>query len=153
MSTRRDVYQALVAMLTLALPDADVIGPDDADSLPRRADAHGRCIIGAGEPGEPEETFSPHTYWYDHEFPIELTATGTRERSAEEVLDEMLGLIGAAIVFDRVLGGLCTWLEPTAPATSDVIVLDDDRRVPGARPPRGADFSIIATYGTPNPLS
>lgn len=152
MSTRLDVLRAIAQMIAIVLPDVEVVGPDDEEGLPRRVDAIGRCIVGAGNPGEPEETFSPHTYWFDHEIPIELTVTRLDDRSGEDRVDEMLGLIGAAIRADRSLTGLCTWLEATTPATSDVIVLDDDRRVPGARPPRGADFSIIATYGTPDPL-
>ncbi|OWK29208.1 hypothetical protein [Sphingomonas dokdonensis] len=152
MSKRLDVLRAVADMISFAVAGATVTGVDDED-LPARADEVGRIVVGAGDPGEPEVDLGIFTYWYDHAIPIEVTVTRARGRSAEDQADEILALIGAAIDEDRTLGGLCIWLEATAPVTSDIVVLDGDRNVPGARPPRGADFSIIATYGTSSPLS
>jgi hypothetical protein len=152
-STRLEVLRAVVQLIQLALSGVEVVGPDDEESRTRRVDAVGICIVGAGDPGEPEVDLGILTYWYDHAIPIELTVTRTSGRSAEDQIDEMLGQIGAAIAADRTLGGLCIWMEPTAATTSDVIVLNADRDVPGGRPPRGADFALVATYGSPSPLT
>ena len=76
---------------------------------------------------------------------LEKYARG-EEATPEQVLDEMLGVIGAAVSGDRTLGGLCDFVEAQAPATDDV-------ETAGARAGRWADASIVAVYGTPDPLN
>ena len=58
----------------------------------------------------------------------------------------MLGAIGAAVVANRTLGGLCDFIEAEAPSTDDV-------EIAGARSGRFADLAIVAVYGTTDPLN
>ena len=62
------------------------------------------------------------------------------------VVGSLLGAIGAAVVADRTLGGLCDFIEAEAPSTDDV-------ETAGARAGRWADPSIVAVYGTTDPLN
>lgn len=153
MSKRLDVLRAITELIRFALPGVDVRGPDDDDSRGFRPNDIGHCVVSAGDPGEPEVDLGVLTYWYNHSVPVELTVTRAFGRSAEDQIDEMLAQIGAAIQADRYLGGLCIWVEPTAAATSDIEIVSSERDAQAGRPPRGADFSIIATYGSPNPLT
>lgn len=153
MSKRLDVLRAVADLISFALPGVEVRGPDDDSSQAFRPDAIGHCVINAGDPGEPEVDLGVLTYWYNHSIPIELTVTRAFGRSAEDQIDEMLAQIGKAVQEDRYLGGLCIWMEPTSAASSDIEIVSSDRNTQAGRPARGADFSIIATYGSPNPLT
>ena len=54
---------------------------------------------------------------------------------------------GGVIEADRFLGGLCTWIDATAPETEDLPTTG------GGRPPRGANLVVTASYTTPHPLT
>jgi hypothetical protein len=81
-----------------------------------------------------------------HRIPVELAAYETSNATCEQVLDSMLGSIGAAVIADRTLGGLCDFIEAEAPATEDL-------EAAGARAGRWADLAIVAVYGTADPLN
>lgn len=142
-SKREQVLDAIKALLTSALPNADV---RRNLAKPERIPPGGLVVIRDGDPGEPEVMLSPLLYVYAHRIPIELAAYETSSQTPEQVLDEMLGVIGAAVSGDRTLGGLCDFIEAQAPATDDV-------ETAGARAGRWADAAIIAVYGTPDPLN
>lgn len=146
MSRRLDVLKAVKEMIALALPNADVIGLDNDDAIPARPTPGGRVIVRSGDPGEPEIDLCPLAYNFEHEIPLELTGWNAPDKSSEEVLDEMMVPIGAAIEQDRTLGGLCTWMEARSPLTDDVFL-------EGATPADRADLVIVATYATTNPLT
>ncbi|MBB4154176.1 hypothetical protein GGQ80_002086 [Sphingomonas jinjuensis] len=146
MSKRLDVLAAVRAMVKAALPGADVVGLNGDDAAPARVKDGGRVVVRSGDPGDAEVDLSPLAYNYRHPIPIEIIGYKTSSRSAEEVLDAMMEAIGTAIEADRTLGGLCDWLEPTAPGTDDIYT-------DGAAVPRGADLLIVASYSTPNPLT
>jgi hypothetical protein len=103
-------------------------------------------IIRDGDPGEPEVILSPLVCIYTHRIPIEVAAYENSSKTREQVLDEILGAIGAAVIADRTLGGLCDFIKTEAPSTDDV-------EVAGARAGRWADAAIIAVYGTSDPLN
>ena len=142
-SKREQVLDAVKALLSSALPNADV---RRNLAKPERIPPGGLVVIRDGGPGEPEVMLSPLVYVYSHRIPIELAAFETSSQSPEQVLDEMLGAIGVAVSGDRTLGGLCDFVEAQAPATDDV-------ETAGARAGRWADASIVAVYGTPDPLN
>lgn len=142
-SKREQVLDAVKALVAAALPDADV---KRNLAKPERIAPGGLVIVRDGDPGEPEVMLSPLTYVYTHRVPIEIAAYETSSQPREQVLDAMLGAIGAAVVADRTLGGLCDFIEAEAPSTDDV-------ETTGARVGRWADAAIVAVYGTTDPLN
>lgn len=145
MSRRLNVLKAIKVMIQGALPGAEVIGLDGDEAAPARISPTGRVVIRTGDPGDPEVDLSPVTYNWTHRIPIEVAAFQSGGLTSEEALDVMLVAIGGAIIADRHLGSLCDWLDVIAPETDDLFV-------EGARPPRGADLLIVASYATTNPL-
>lgn len=142
-SKREQVLDAMKALLSSALPNADV---RRNLAKPERIPPGGLVVVRDGDPGEPEVMLSPLVYVYSHRIPIELAAYETSSQSPEQVLDEMLGAIGVAVSGNRTLGGLCDFIEAQAPSTDDV-------ETAGARAGRWADAAIVAVYGTPDPLN
>lgn len=140
MSHRLDVLTAFVALAKRALPSADVYGLNDDADAPRRICPGGQVIVRSGSPGEPEIDLSPPRYHYEHRIPIEIIA------QSEAVADALMVALGEAIAADRHLGGLCSWLEPTAPDTEEVVI-------DAATALRGADLAVVASYTTANPLT
>jgi len=145
MSKRLDVLIAVKQLIEIALPGAKVLGLDGKEAPPATIPATGMVIVRTGDPGEPEYTLSPITYYYDHRIPIEVSTEPSAGISSEEALDAMLMAIGHGIDADRTLGGLCDWLDASSPGTEDI----DG----GGQPARGADFMLIASYSTSNPLA
>lgn len=142
-SRREQVLDAIAALVASALPSAEVKRNLDK---PERIPPGGLIIIRDGDPGEPEVLLSPLTYIYEHRVPIEAAAFASASLTREQVLDQMLVAIGAAVAADRTLGGLCDFLETEAPAS-------DDLETAGAHSGRWAEAAILATYATPNPLT
>lgn len=142
-SKREQVLDAIKALLSTALPNADV---RRNLAKPERIPPGGLVVIRDGDPGEPEVMLSPLIYVYSHRIPIELAAYETSSQTPEQVLDEMLGQIGLVVSADRTLGGLCDFIEAQAPETNDV-------ETAGARAGRWADAAVVAVYGTADPLN
>ena len=146
MSKRLTVLNAVKAMIETALPGVEVLGLIGDDADPSTVPPGGRVIIMSGDPGDPEIDLSPLTYNYDHAIPIAVTGYATDDEDIETAVDRMMSAIGASIEQDRTLGGLCSWLEPTAPTT-------EYDAIDGAEVPKDADLMIIASYSTSNPLT
>lgn len=142
-SKREQVIDALVALIDAALPAAKV---ERNAAKPERIPPGGLAIVRDGDPGEPEVLLSPLTYLYTHRIPVEIAARESGAQSREQALDAMLAAIGAAVVADRTLGGLCDFIEAEAPATADIDAA-------GAQTARWADAAIVASYCTPDPLN
>ena len=141
-SKREQVLDAIVALITAAVPEAKV---ERNLAKPERVPPGGLVIIRDGDPGEPEATLSPLTYIFSHRIPIEVAVhQGIGPR--EQTLDAILGRIGIEIAVNRTLWGLCDFIEAEAPAAADV-------ESSGALPGRWADVVLIATYATPDPLN
>ena len=145
MSKHQAVAAAVKALVKAALPVARVTGMDLNDAKPTRIDDLGEAIVRSGDPGEPEIDLSPPTWWWERSFPVELAAKDEPGRPAQEVLAEMAMRVGTAIAVDPYLGGLCTWLDATAPVDGEA----DER---GAVPIAWTDFAIVASYSTTSPL-
>lgn len=137
------MLDAIHTLVASALPGAEV---KRNFAKPERVPPGGLAIIRDGDPGEPEVTLSPLTYIYTHRIPIEIAAYETSSETRERVLDDMLAAIGATIASNRTLGGLCDFIEAEAPVT-------EDAETAGARAVRWADVSIVAIYGTADPLN
>jgi hypothetical protein len=131
------ILTALHARLS-ALPATALRG----EVLPERVPATGLLILRDGEPGEPEVTLSPLRYHFQHRAEIEAVVQGAA-RDAD--FDTLCASIGAAIVADRTLGGLCDWAEPEAPRPVDL-------PVEGAASLKAAVIPVIVHFSTADPL-
>ena len=87
--------------------------------LPERVPAGGLLILRDGEPGEPEVTLSPLRYHYQHRAEIEAVV---QDAARDTIFDMLTASIGAALIADRTLGGLCDWVEAEAPRPVDLPV-------------------------------
>lgn len=146
MSKRLDVVEGVKALVIAALPGASVRGLTQDEEKPSRVGPGGYVGVRAGDPGEPEVDLSPLTYHYEHPIPLEIAAYESATLTTEQVLDGMMVAIGEAIEADRTLGGLCTFLEATAPSTDD---FDDV----GIEAGGWATLTVVAHYSTANPLT
>ena len=142
-SKRETVLAAVKSLVAAALPGAEV-----TRNLAKaeRSPPGGLVVIRDGDPGEPEVSLSPLTYLYSHRIPLEIATFESATLTREQVVDAMLGAIGAAVMANRTLGGLCDWIEAEAPVTDDIEAL-------GALPGRFADLVIVAVYATTDPLN
>lgn len=105
------MLQALKALAETALPGSLVRGFDSDAEMPRRITAGG-CVIGyPGEPGEADVDWSPLTYTFRQRVDVEIAAPGS---AGGDDLDQMLVALGAAVLADRTLGGVCEWVEAQA---------------------------------------
>ncbi|MDP3405050.1 MAG: hypothetical protein Q8S03_10200 [Brevundimonas sp.] len=142
MSRREDVLAAIKALVVAALPSADV---ERNRSKAKSIGPGGTVLIEDGDPGEPEIDLSPLSYNYVHRVPLMVGGYASASLTDAQVLDAMLTAIGAAVMADRTLGGLCDFLETEAPDGSAL-------EVAGAEPGRQCEAAIIAHYSTPSPL-
>lgn len=152
MSRRLDVLLAVKAMIQIALPGIKLMGLEGEEAAPSIIPDCGRVVVRSGDPGDPEYTLSPLTYYWEHRIPIEVAAFKSGGLTTEECLDAMLVAIGAAVEADRTLGGLCDWIDLLAPETEDILVFNDAGQLV-ARPRRGAELILTASYTTSGPLS
>ncbi len=142
-SKRETVLAAVKSLVTAALPGADV---KRNLAKPERIPPGGLIVIRDGDPGEPDVTLSPVSYLYTHRIPVEIAAFESATLTREQVVDEMLTAIGAAITANRRLGGLVDWIEAEAPNSEDI-------ETTGSPAGRFADVVIVATYATADPLN
>ena len=142
-SKRETVLGAIKSLVSGALPGAEV---KRNLAKPERIPPGGLVVIRDGDPGEPDVTLSPVSYLYTHRIPVEIAAFESATLTREQVVDDMLAAIGAAIIANRRLGGLVDWIEAEAPASEDI-------ETTGSPAGRFADFVIVATYATADPLN
>ena len=138
-SKRELVLAALHARLhTLAAPSLR------GDVLPERIPATGLIILRDGNPGEPEVTLSPLTYFYQHRAELEVVIQAGSGRDG--LFDALAADIGVELAADRTLGGLCDWVEAEAPEPVDL-------PIEGAAALKAAVIIIVLHYSTADPLS
>jgi hypothetical protein len=112
-------------------------------SIPVRVPPTGFIILRDGDPGEPETTMSPLMYHFEHTAEIEIYIQ--RGAGRDQAFDTLRTAIGAALVADRTLGGLCDWVEPQGPRA---VELPTDDTVPI----KAAVIPVVLTYSTSTPL-
>ena len=137
-TTRETILAALHARLS-ALSATVLRG----EVLPERVPAEGLLILRDGDPGEPEVTLSPLRYHYKHHAEIEAVVQGA---DRDTTFDTLCASIGAVITADRTLGGLCDWVEPSAPEPVDL-------PVEGAASLKAAVIPVMLHYSTSDPLA
>jgi hypothetical protein len=146
-SKRLQVLTAVHALVSGAAPGFDVRGFTADAMKPERIPADGMIIGDPGDPGEPEMEMSPLAYIYTHRIPVEvLLPVGANNAPAfEAALDDAAAAIGAAVIANRTLSGLCQFLDVTAATFAS-----DD--MTNAIPVRIASFDVVAEYVVNNPL-
>jgi hypothetical protein len=137
-TTREAVLQALHAILQTQ--SAMVLR---GEVLPERVPVDGLLILRDGEPGEPEVTLSPLAYHYQHRAEIEAVVQGADRDAA---FGTLCASLGATLVADRTLGGLCDWVEAEAPRPVDL-------PVEGAASLKAAVIPVLMHYSTADPLA
>ena len=140
-TTRETILQALLAALQ-TVPGATVLREE---VLPERVPAGGLVILRDDDPGAPEVTLSPLTYHYEHRAETEVIVQGKTPAVRANAFDTIVQAIGAALVTDRTLGGICDWTEAQAPQPVDL-------SVEGAAALKAAIIPVILTYTTADPL-
>ena len=140
MPTSRESALAALHARLLALPATALRG----DVLPERIPATGLIILRDGNPGEPEVTLSPLTYFYEHRAELEVVIQSGTGRDA--LFDALTASIGTALASDRTLGGLCDWVEAEAPEPIDL-------PIEGAAALKAAVIIVVLHYATPDPLT
>lgn len=114
------------------------------DVLPERIPATGLIILRDGKPGNAKVMLSPLTYFYEHRAELEVVIQAGTGRDA--LFDALAASIGAALVTDRTLGGLCDWVEAEAPEPVDL-------PIEGAASLKAAVITVVLHYATSDPLT
>jgi len=140
MPTLRETILAALHTRLSALPATALRG----DVLPERIPATGLTILRDGNPGEPEVTLSPLTWFYQHRAELEVVIQAGSGRDA--LFDALTADIGAALAADRTLGGLCDWVEAEAPEPVDL-------PIEGAAALKAAVIIVVLHYATTDPLT
>ena len=142
MSLEFDILTALRTLVANAAPGIDLRGFAEDISKPERIPAAGMIMGSTGDPGQPEVDLSPVSYTYAHKIPVEVLMPAT---AGDGALRALIKPIGDAVLANRSLGGLCNFLDITAP-----VFTSDDAM--GALPVRVAAFDFLAEYTVSNPL-
>jgi len=141
MSTRETILQALlVALQTVA--GATVLRED---ILSERVPPGGLVFLRDGDPGAPEVMLSPLNYSYEHKAEIEVIVHGKTPTARAAAFDALVQNIGAVIAANRTLGGLCDWVEASAPKPVDL-------PIEGGEALKAAVIEITLNYTTVDPL-
>lgn len=101
-SKREQIVEAVVSILTAALPLANVERDGDA---PERVGTGGWAVIRDGDPGTPEVTIGRGAYFHTQQIHVEVYAP------TNETRDSLMQSIEAAIRADETLGGLAAVSE------------------------------------------
>lgn len=143
MTKQFQVLLALKALVQAALPSAKVLGFDADADKPTKIGVDGCVIADPGDPGDPEVDLSPPAYNYLHRIPVDVAAANG---AGGAPLDAMLETLGAAVAADRTLGGLCQYLDVSAPNRGS-------REGEAVSSVNWASFDFIADYSTSSPLA
>jgi len=137
---RETILAALHARLS-ALPATALRG----EVLPERVPAGGLIILRDGDPGAPEVMLSPLAYSYEHKAELEVIVQGKTPAARAAAFDALVQAIGTVIAANRTLGGLCDWVEASAPKPVDL-------PVEGGEALKAAVIDITLIYTTTDPL-
>jgi len=140
-SPRETILQALLAALTTT-PAATVLREE---VLPERIPSAGLVILRDGEPGEPEVMLSPLAYAYEHKAELEVIVQGKTPAARAAAFDALVQNIGTVIAANHTLGGLCDWVEASAPKPVDL-------PIEGGEALKAAVIEITLVYTTSDPL-
>ncbi len=140
-SMREQILQALFDRLQL-IAGAKVLRNE---TLPSSIPAGGLIILRDGDPGEPEVTLSPLSYYWQHRAVAEVLVQGADQATRDAAMDEIFTGMAFALNTDKTLGGLCDLVIAQAP-DMETISLE------GAPQVKGATVAIELIYTTADQL-
>ncbi|MTH62108.1 acyl-CoA transferase [Paracoccus litorisediminis] len=114
-------------------------------TLPQRVPEVGWVCLRDGDPGPPEVTLSPLVYFYEHDVEFDLVVD-LPEDQRDAAFDALKQALGLALADDRTLGGLCDWLEASAPQPVDI-------PIEGGNSLKAATVTVTVHYATSDPLA
>lgn len=140
--TSETILNALKSALETAAPSGTVVWRNR--TVPTMIPAAGLIVLRDGNPGEPEVTLSPPVWSWEHVAEIDVIVEGPNS-ARDAQFDVLMQAIGSALSADRTLGGLCDWIEGTAPAP---IELADE----GADTMKAATIPVAIHFDTQSEL-
>ncbi len=140
-STRETILQALFAKLQI-ISDAKVLRNE---VLPERIHGGGLLILRDGDPGQPEITLSPLSYYWQHQAALEVLVSHADAAQRDAMLDDLFQAIAEVLADDRTLGGLCDRVMPDAPIVTTL-------GIDGAPSVKASTVNIELIYTTADPL-
>ena len=143
-SKLESVLKALLAVLQSGSPPGVKILRNEP--LPQRIPKKGMLILRDGDPGQPDQEFSPPVYIYQHRAEIEVLAQNNNTGDRDAMFDTLRQAIALAINADLTLGGECEYVEVEASQPQDVDVAGGDTI-------KGATIPVILHFETSNPLT
>lgn len=145
-SKAETILDAFAAALASAAPAGATVGRNI--EMPTRVPSAGLLILRDGSPGEPDVMLGPVTYYYTHRAVVDVLAQGADGGDRDARFDTARAAIGAAVVADRTLGGLCDWIE--ADGSSEPAEVE----IQGGDPVKAAEIGVLLMYATTeNPLT
>jgi len=140
-TTRENILLALLAALQ------NVAGPTvrREEVLGERVPTGGLVTLWDGDPGEPEITMSPLQYHYEHKAEIEVIVQAAKSTDRALAFDALIASVGTIIAADTTLGGLCDWVEASAPKPIDLPVI-------GGETMKAASIPVTLIYSSADPL-
>ena len=139
---RETILQALLVELK-TVPAATVLR-DEVE--PERVPSGGLLILRDGDPGAPEVMLSPLSYSYEHEAELEVFVQGKTAAARATAFDTFVQAISAVISANHTLGGLCDWVEASAPKPVDL-------PVEGGESLKAAVIPVVLHYTSGDPLA
>ncbi len=117
-TTRETILQALFERLQ-EIPGTKVLRNE---IVPEKVPPGGLIILRDGDPGEPEATLSPLSYYWQHRAILEVIVIGNDAAARDVALDTLFIAIASTLAADRTLGGLCDRVTPQAPESSALAI-------------------------------
>lgn len=149
MTSRSETILLALAAQLVGIPGTVRRNQGLAESIPLISGG-GLVVIHDGDPGDPETTFSPLTYYYEHVVDLDIFVQGvdvmTPGLDINARFDALKVAVGAALLADRTLGGLIDWLEPMEPKPGHLPEL-------GSAPIKAATLSVVLSYTSTSPLT
>ncbi|MCB1391020.1 MAG: acyl-CoA transferase [Rhodobacteraceae bacterium] len=142
MRKSEEVLQAFFAALEAAAPAGAEVRRNL--SVPAEIPEAGVLILRDGKPGRPEGSLSGGPYLFDHRADVDVIVRDG-EAPRDVTFDLLVQAVGAAVAGDRTLGGLCDWVEATAPRPVDLAEK-------GAGPIKAAIVEVTLSYEAPTAL-
>ena len=141
MPTLRETILSALYTTLQTIPGAVI---QRGEVLPERLPTGGFVILRDGDPGDPEVTLSPLRYHWHHQAEVEVIVQDKDASLRATLFDVLVEQINGVLVADRTLGGRCDWIEPGAPAPTDL-------PIEGGQALKAAILPITLIYTTTAP--
>lgn len=145
MRTSETILTALAGVLNAACLTVSAKSARN-EVLPVKLPSGGYATLFDGDPGEPEQTFSPLMFHFEHQAEIEVVVGGATAALRDQRFDTLVEAIGSALVADRTLGGVTDWIQARSP-------LVDIDPIEGAEALKSATIPVVLHYATSDPLT